>query len=72
MASAGVCISRAIGVCNATMTSVSANPTRAKSHTDVPMVRAACRSSLAPVAMAMRMVVPVVRPRMMPVTVCIT
>ena len=54
------------------MTAVSVSPVSAKSHTDVPMAEAARLPSLAPVAIAMMMVVPVVRPRMMPVMVCIT
>lgn len=54
------------------MTVVSTTAIRAKIHVAVPMVRATCLLSRAPVPMAMSTVVPVVRPVMMPVTVCIT
>ena len=51
---------------------VSTTPIMAKSQMDEPIVAAACLSFPAPVAMPMRIVVPVVSPSIIPVMVCIT
>ena len=72
MASAGVCIISAIFPCSPVMNKVAATPMMANSHIAEPIVAAASRSFFAPVAMPISTVMPVVRPRIMPVMVCIT
>ena len=72
MASAGVCIQTAICPYSATIRAVSTTATTAKSQMPVPTMEAVLRSSFAPVAMPINTVIPVVSPRMTPVTVCIT
>ena len=72
MASTGVCIQTAICPCSATIRAVSTAATTAKSQMPVPTMEAVLRSSFAPVAMPINTVIPVVSPRMTPVTVCIT
>ena len=54
------------------MTRVSTMPIIENNQTEEPIVDATCRSSFAPVAMAISTVVPVVMPKIIPVMVCIT
>ena len=72
MASGGVFIATAIGVCSRVAATVSTMPTMANSHTDDPMTAASSLSSWAPFDMPMSIVIPAVRPSIIPVAVCIT